>query len=134
MAMKTDSIQFDTRKDLNQIANVLRATGGQIEKINDDALGGLGTSSADIEVVISGEERKGLFKAVAGYWAVQVYVTDQGAARHVELIALGESTMTKIMSGVKYGSNVLAAALSQERFFEMKFSKIHRDEIARALS
>lgn len=134
MAMKTDSIQFDTRKDLNQIANVLRATGGQIEKINNDALGGLGTSSADIEVVISGEERKGLFNSVAGYWAVQVYVIDQGAARHVELIALGESTMTKIMSGAKYGSNVMAAALSRERFFEMKFSKIHRDEIARALS
>lgn len=33
-----------------------------------------------------------------------------------------------------YGSNVLATALSQEHFFEMKFSRIRRDEIARALS
>ncbi len=134
MAMKTESIQFDTRKDLNQIADVLRSAGGQIEKIQGDPLGGFGASKQDIEVVISGEERKGLLKLVAGYWAVQVYVLDQGTSRHVELIALGESTMSKIMAGAKYGSDVFGAMTSGEKFFELKFSKQHRDEIARALA
>ena len=122
MAMKTESIQFDTRKDLNQIADVLRSAGGQIEKIQGDPLGRLGA------------ERRGLLKLVAGYWAVQVYVLDQGSSRHVELIALGESTMSKIMAGAKYGSDVFGAMTSGERFFELKFSKQHRDEIARALA
>lgn len=123
MKLKTDTIEFDTQKDINQIANALRSFGGDIEKIDDDPIA-VGPR-ADIAVVLSG--RVGFiggfkhFRPGASHnsWGVQVFVHDLGNRRHIELIALGE---TSFNSKTPYGLLNLGA------------SKEKRDALAQTLA
>ena len=103
--MSQESITFDTHQTLEEISNNIRSfvsstKGANMVKIQDDPLGGIGTSKADIEVGISGTP--GLLSN-GQTWGIQVYVTDTGASRHVEIIALGDSLFSR--SAAIYSGN-----------------------------
>lgn len=77
---------------------------------------------ADIEVLARGK------KLFAGAWAVQIYVTDRGTDRLVQLVALGDSAFAKFSAG-----------MAQDRHFlrespNLGVSKKIRNEIANALA
>lgn len=120
--MKTDSVEFSTRRTVQEIANLLRQAAGEtkasIEKIGaNDPLGGF-DKAAEIEVVLSGQV--GFFGGMKHFrpgaanniWAVQAYVTDTGDSRHIELIALGEGPFT---GGLSNGAGVLNLGSSKEK-------------------
>ncbi|MCM1264074.1 MAG: hypothetical protein NC313_15285 [Butyrivibrio sp.] len=124
--MKTDTIEFDTKKDINQIVNALKSLRkANIQKLNDDPFGNVGGVSPDIAVLVDGkasiiDNLKHISAGGRDLWGVQVYVTDMGSARHVELVALGE--------------NGLAAALSQSYRYTMAVSRDYRDKIAQMIA
>lgn len=102
--MKTESMELMTEKTLQEITDILRQAAekfnASIAQIDKDPLSEF-DQSADIEVVLRGKTGLlGAFKsprpgAANNIWAVQVYVTETGDARHIELIALGESSLSR---------------------------------------
>lgn len=132
MKTVTDTIQFDTKKDLQQIANILRAYGGQIEKLDaNDPFGGLGGAQPDIAILVWGnlsflDGLKHPFAAATSDWGVQVIVTNQGVSRHIELTAIGEKGLLEQSWSINYGG--------RKRFFKLVSSKEHRDKIAAMLA
>lgn len=120
--LKTDSIQFGVNKSLKEVNDSLRMAanqlGASVERVqNNDPLGGFDQSAA-IEVVLSGA--KGMLSQQS--WAVQVYVYDLGTSCKVELIALGDSAMSRLAYGSRDFNVNLSASISK------------RDQIASMLS
>lgn len=120
--LKSDSIQFGVNKSLREVNDSLRIAanqlGASVERLeNNDPLGGFDQSAA-IEVVLSGA--KGALSQQS--WAVQVYVYDLGTSCKVELIALGDSTMSRLAYGSRDFNVNLPTSISK------------RDQIARMLS
>ena len=102
--MKTKTIEFSTRKSLNEIINALRSFASSqkrtsISKIEQetDPFGSTGTIP-DIMVVLDGQPSA---LAWAEHWGVQVYVTDAGSERRVELVALGDSFGAQMAMGMQ---------------------------------
>lgn len=122
--MKEDRIELLSKLSLQQIAANLRTAAGElranVERITDqyDALS-FGNNKSDIEVVFVGRPlgiigglkhiRPGSMNNI---WAVQVYVTELGNKRHIELIALGEGVLA---GGLSNGSGVLNLGASIEK-------------------
>ncbi|KQP95964.1 hypothetical protein ASG06_17890 [Rathayibacter sp. Leaf185] len=120
MAMKTESSIFETEKTVQVLGRTLqdalaRAKAGSIAPVQSTS-GALSQfdEKAAIEVVAQG---RGL---VGGSWAVQVFVWDAGQKRTVELVALGDSGMARVMDG--YRNSI-----------SMQASLKKRDEIAASL-
>ncbi|MDT0158205.1 hypothetical protein Q9R19_11265 [Microbacterium sp. ARD32] len=66
----------------------------------EEITGGIGALAAyeeraDIQIVAEGQT------FMTGQWAVQIYVSDEGAQRAITLIALGDSGFSKAMNGAK---------------------------------
>lgn len=118
--MKSDSIQFSTNKSIQECANIIRQAAGKLKanmvKINDDPMGGLGGPEPAISV---GLEGKNILGFGARGWGVQVFVTDMGNSRAVELIALGDGIMAQMSGG---------------EFFDLGLGKKQRNKIAEMLS
>lgn len=107
MGVKSESITFKTQKSTQELSQLLRQAANQMKArvepvINDDPLGRYDAQPA-LSVVLS--RRLGFFlnlKYVAGspnlVWAVQVYVYEVGAEREVELVALGSTLGSTILS------------------------------------
>lgn len=99
----TDNITFSTMKSLSEIANIIRSVankfGAKIENIgNNDPLAQFDDQRADMEIALSGEWRNLNFfekqkftrlNAAGDIWVVQIYVTDFGDKRGVEMVSLG---------------------------------------------
>ncbi|SMH50551.1 hypothetical protein SAMN06295885_3575 [Rathayibacter oskolensis] len=118
--MKSESSSFDTEKSVQTLGRTLqdalaRARAASIGPIQSGS-GALSQfdDKADIEVVAQG---RGL---VGGSWAVQVFVRDTGQKRNVELVALGDSGMARVMDGYRNSISLQASVKK-------------RDEIAAAL-
>lgn len=122
--LKTDSIQFASKASvrdlgvkLQQICANLKASTQRLQI--DDAFGV--TENPDIGVLAQGR------KFMGNPWAVQIYVYDRGNDRLVELIALGDSGLTKFAAGMASDKQFLRQSPS------LGTSKKMRDEIANAL-
>ena len=119
--IKTEAVEFDTQKTMNQIAKALRSFNCQMERLDDDPLSN--GSDSDIAVLMSGEPGfTDKFKHPGGatsVWGVQVYVVDLGNHRHVKLVALGQNIMGNRTYAKGYG---------------LGFSRDYRDKIASMLA
>lgn len=99
MGMKSSEISFTTRKSLADVGGSLQAAMARVKAQEiaqiESSSGALAAfdQRADIEIVGSGKT------LLTGYWAVQVYVADEGEHRAVTLIALGDSGLSKAMHG-----------------------------------
>lgn len=112
---KTETAEFKTKKSLRDITQIIRQMASQfkanVQPLNDDdPLGGF-DEHADLEVVLSGNI--GYFEAYKHFrmgaandiWAVQVYVTDMGDQRDVQLIAMGESNLLGYAGALNLGAS-----------------------------
>ena len=131
--MKSDSVQFNTRKTLQQIIQVLNSFKCEIQSIQPDPFA---QDKADIEVVMIGmatmADAAKQFGAGKAQWGVQVYVYDMGKYRSVELVALGESGFKYAMTTGR-GQSALDSMISGRYFINMRHSKAYRDKIMRQL-
>lgn len=133
--MKTDAIEFETYKTVQEIARVLRAQECDIDYLEDDPLSEYddGPASA-LAVSLEGKVKfRDAFKHILGgggkKWGVQVVVYELGNARLVLMIALGECGFWPAMSA--YGSpDYISRATA---YFNMRQGKDHRDRIAEQL-
>ncbi len=119
--VKSDSIEFDTQKDINQIRNALSSLRCQAQALNDNPLAG-GPQPALAVLLVGEPSFTDKFKHAGGatsVWGVQVVVTDLGNRRHVELVALGQNLMGNTAQNKGYG---------------MGFSREYRDKIAAMLA
>lgn len=110
----TDSITLSTTKSLSEIANIIRNAanklGANIEKIgNNDPLAQFDDRKADIEVELVGawsalswsEKRKYTrLNCANDIWVVQIYVTDFGDKRGIEMVSLGSKTNLLYSEGI----------------------------------
>lgn len=99
----TDNITFSTLKSLSEIANIIRNAaykfGANVEKIgSNDPLAQFDNQRADMEIALSGEFRNLKYfeqrkftrlNAAGDIWVVQIYVTDFGDKRGIEMVSLG---------------------------------------------
>ncbi len=132
--MKTDAIEFDTLKTVQQITSALRSVKCQMERLNDDPLADVdGGPHPVIAVLMTGRASfSDAFKhygAGRSEWGVQVIVYDLGNKRHVELIALGESAMGASWRAYAAGNSSMA-----NQYFEIRHSKDYRDRIAQMIA
>lgn len=139
--MKTDAIEFDTQKTVQQITGVLRSVKCTMERLEDDPLAGAdGGPRPVIAVLMAGKasfaDAFKHFGAGKSEWGVQVVVYDLGNKRHVEMVALGESGLKQAFSayratggGMFSGYGSLANA-----YINIRHSKDHRDQIAQMLA
>lgn len=139
--MKTDAIEFDTQKTVQQITGVLRSVKCAMERLEDDPL-----ASADggprpvIAVLMAGKASfADAFKhpgAGKSEWGVQVVVYDLGNKRHVKMVALGESGLAQMFDAYKAtGGGLFSGYLSlANAYFNIRHSKDHRDQIAQMLA
>lgn len=129
--LKTDAIEFDTQKTVQQITNVLRSVKCQMQKLEDDPLAGSdGSPQPVIALLMTG--RVGFFEMFKHFvnganseWGVQIIVYDLGNKRHVEMVALGESAMGASWRGYVTGNH---------QHLDIRFSKDQRDQIAQMLA
>jgi len=127
-SMKSELIEFDTLKTIQQITGALRSFNCSMSKLeDDDPLASVdGTPQPAIAILMHGKASvSDAFKhygAGMSEWGVQVIVYELGNKRHVELIALGESGMGSAMAG--YGNN----------YVNIRHSKDYRDRIAQMLA
>lgn len=120
MGLNADQLDFTSQHSVQELGQLLQhalgaARAQQVEDIESTS-GALARfdDMADIEIAASG---RGL---VGGGWTVQIYVRDDGAVRHVSLLALGHSTASRIWAGAK-------------STISMTKSIAKRDEIAAAI-
>jgi len=98
MGMKEDAINFNTKRTVKEIGQILQNVFGQLKASSIDQISsGSGAleqfdDHADIQVVAQGVD-------FMNCWAVQVYVVDGGETREVELVALGDGGFTRVMAG-----------------------------------
>ena len=119
--MNADAVELTSQLSLQQIVNGLRQAANDlradVEEVESDALDKF-SASPDVQVVFSGAV--GFLGGLKHFrpgsannsWAVQVYVTDLGSQRHIELIALGESVFA---GGLGNGMGVLNMGASIEK-------------------
>ena len=118
--MKTDTMSFKTTKTLQEISNILRNGASQIkarnvEKLEDDPFGSFG-QAPDIAIGMNGMNPLGF--GTRG-WGIEVYVTDLGNAREVQMVALGDGVRSKMSGGY---------------FFDLGIGKKQRDKLAQMLA
>ena len=138
--MKTDAIEFDTQKTVQEIANVLRSQKCDIEQLTDDPLAGYDSGPTPVLAVLLAGKAKfsDAFKhpgAGKSEWGVQVVVYEFGNKRHVEMIALGESGFRQAIGAyAATGGRASRGYLSlANAYFNIRHSKDYRDQIAQKL-
>ncbi len=98
-SLKTDSVEFTTRKPLKSLTNDLRqainATKAQVDQLEDDPLAG-DNIQPQVAVLLSGHS----LMVGTRMWGVQVYLYDLGDRRVGELVALGEGLVAGGSSSV----------------------------------
>lgn len=105
--MKADTIEFSSRASVQDISVKLDRICLNLDadvyklEINDPFNVSI---PPDIAVVAQGH------KAFQGAWAVEICVYDRGNDRIVELVALGDSMMTKAMFGMAQRRDMMAAS------------------------
>ena len=118
--MKTDIVDFNTAKSLQEISNIVRnyasRANADIVKLDDDPFGAAGGPADDIAVGLCGNN---IFGFGTRGWGVRVYVIDLGSTCAVKLAALGDGLMQ---------------AMSGGEFFDLRLSKKHRDNLASMLA
>lgn len=126
-SVRSDAIEFDTQKTVQQITGALRSIKCQMDRLNnDDPLATAdGGPHPVIAVLMVGNDT--LLGVGAKEWGVQAIVYELGNKRHVELIALGESGMGAGWRAYASGDNSMA------KYCDMNKSKKKRDEIAQML-
>ena len=118
--MKTDEIRFTTKRSLQEISNILRNGASQIkarnvEKLEDDPFGSFG-QAPDIAIGMNGMNPLGF--GTRG-WGIEVYVTDLGNAREVQMVALGDGVRSKMSGGY---------------FYDLSIGKSQRNKLAQMLA
>lgn len=106
-----DSLQ-DIGRKLQRVAGELKASVNQIQSSS----GGLAQfdDHADIEVVFEGTNFMGSFGG-GKYWAVQVYVFDEGNRRRVELVVVGDSGLSRALKGGKNATSMGAGRAKRDQ-------------------
>lgn len=139
--MKTDSIEFDTQKTVQQITGILRSVKCNMEQLNDDPLAGAdGGPRPVIAILMAGKasfaDAFRHFGAGKSEWGVQVVVYDLGNKRHIEMVALGESGMGAAWKAYSAtGGGMFSGYGSMaNQYFNIRHSKDHRDQIAQMLA
>lgn len=94
--LNSKSLEFDTTLEVSKIGKVLNDYFGskKIESINqiEDSGGALSKFSGNKEeIAIVASEARSLFNK--SVFCVQVYVSELGDRRHVQLVALGENPL-----------------------------------------
>lgn len=93
--MKTEHMNFRTRKTMDQIREGIRraaaAERADLLALDGDPLGGV--NQPEIAVLLDGVHPLNRSRR----WGVQVYVTELGQERGVELVALGEGTWARAL-------------------------------------
>lgn len=100
MGLKENSITFYSHRTVDEIARILQDVlthlkASSIQKISSGT-GALEMfdDRADIQVVAQGVD-------FTAFWAVQVYVLDEGNSRNIMLVALGDSGFSRAMGGLR---------------------------------
>ena len=90
-----DTVQVIGRK-LQTVAQQLKASVKELQSTS----GGLAQfdDHADIEVLFEGKNFMGSLGG-GKYWAVQIYVYDEGDRRRVELVVVGDSGLARALKG-----------------------------------
>jgi len=114
--MKSDSVSFDIPDSVQMIGRKLQTIASQLRADVDAVQSTSGALSqfddrSDIEVVLN--SGPGL---LSGAWAVQVYVTDTGASRNIELVAVGDSGFTRAIGGTR---NTISLSRSKQKQHEI---------------
>lgn len=127
--LKSDQIEFDTQKSIQEITNALRSFRCSMDRLEGDPLAGAnGGPVPVIEVLMSGKatfvDAFKHFGAGMSGWGVQVIVYDLGNKRHVELVAVGERGLSVVWSSYA----------TQNNYYNLKHSKDYRDRIAQAIA
>lgn len=110
--MKTSEITLRTTRSVADLGRALQTAfaNARAESIDPIQSGSGALSSfddrADIEVVGHGGSLLG------GMWAVQVYVHDQGDFREVQLVAIGDSGLSRAWHGAR---NTASLSLSTKK-------------------
>lgn len=119
--MKTDAIEFDTQKSIDQITSAIRSFNCNVDRLESDPLS-TGAKPAIAVLMWANRSLADTLKhPLWRQWGVQVIVTDLGNRRHIELVALGESA--------------LGAAMAQtQRYFTIAASRYYRDKVAAMLA
>lgn len=129
--LKTDAIEFDTQKTVQQITGVLRSVKCQMQKLEDDPLAGSdGSPQPVLALLMTGkvgffEMFKHLSGSAHSEWGVQIIVYDLGNKRHIDMVALGESAIGASWRGYVTGNH---------QHLDIRFSKDKRDQIAQMLA
>ena len=100
VGIEEDTVTLCTQRTVKEIGKILQDTfrsikAHSVEKISSDS-GALAEfdDRADIEIVARGSD-------FWGGWVVQVYVIDENNTRELTLVALGDSTLTRLNMGRK---------------------------------
>jgi hypothetical protein len=107
-------IQFETKLSVREIARALqdeiRLANGITEPYESPS-GALAEHDDEKAIAIVARGRSGVL-SLSGFWAVEVLVFEQKAARLVRMVAWGDGSATRIMSGSK---NTLSLSLSMKK-------------------
>ncbi len=116
--------ESQSQKSVQDIADIIRefaySNKAVIKQIQHDALSEF-TQKADIEVYLQGDLGffGGLkylrFNSAKDVWALQVFVTDLGTARHIVTIAIGEKSIMPL-DGL---CNLKASRAKQEKLLDL---------------
>ena len=120
MGLNTDQLDFTSQHSVQELGQRLQgalsaAKAQQVEDI--ESTSGALAQFDDVAAIQIVASSRGF---ISGNWSVQVYVSDDGAARRVSLLALGHSAFSRIMGGAK-------------DTLSMSKSIAKRDEIAAAI-
>lgn len=100
--MTHENLEFDTNLGLDSVVAVFR--GAIRDRAPQAEVGGINVAegrSDDIGVYARG-------KTMVNQWCVQMFVRDDGASRHVQLLVLGSSTVGKVWNGTRSSFSVMA--------------------------
>lgn len=124
-SVRSDAIEFDTQKTVQQITGALRSIKCQMDRLNNDDPLATADGGPQPVIAVSMVGNATLFGLGSTLWGVQAIVYELGNKRHVELIALGESAM---YAGLR------AKATGDSEYLSMGKSKKKRDKIAQMLA
>lgn len=141
MKLKTDAIEFDTQKTVQEIANVLHSQKCTIEQLtaNDSLVEHDDNPTPALAVLLTGKAKfvdsLKHFGAGKSEWGVQVIVYELGSKRHVGMIALGESGLKQAMSayGATGGSMSRGYGKLANAYLNIRHSRDYRNRIAEQL-
>ncbi len=121
--MKTDSVQFTTKRSMKELNDLLRkaisVTRAKVEKLDSDPIG---ADKDSVEPTVAVLLSSSNFMGGSRLWGVQVYFYELGDRRVAELVAVGEGIGAGIMSYYTGG------------YFQLSDGKHRRDRIMAILT